>query len=219
MISVSSLAGFGWLSASQSFVTLGRNDQLVHPSRWQWPFWVCVAGAVIGLYIVLTTYHDGLPMFGRERLVDHSTMYSLALVGLEMRFNRAPGVPGVGVRAGLVLTNGGPSVIEMTVEDLEVTVMDKSPDNPTLLTNSMRILPGHVKFFAAPWVLGIEDRQEIQGKIKYKIRYGPPSGSPAYLRSHEAVFASTGPIDPEKAPGVDWYSLTPEQDDVIEGSA
>lgn len=39
-----------------------------------------------GFYIFLAAYHDALPMFGRERPIDHSTKYSLGLDHVNLDF-------------------------------------------------------------------------------------------------------------------------------------
>ncbi len=67
-MTVSAVAGAGWLSATHQLVetTQGR---LVHAPL-GWEFWLFVIGFVVGLYLYLATYHEYLWMPGRREAKD-----------------------------------------------------------------------------------------------------------------------------------------------------
>ena len=92
VVTVASLATITWASATQSFVVL-KGNKLVHPALVQWPFILGLVGIGVGSYVVLTTYHDRLPMFGRER--DHSSQYALWVLNPSSYTTFNPEQPGV----------------------------------------------------------------------------------------------------------------------------
>lgn len=210
VMTVAFLAGAGWVSATQSFVTVA-NGNLVHPSIWQWPLWLCIAGAVIGLYIVLTTYHDQLPMFGRERAPDHETKYSLGFSGIELLFSDEP--TGLAARAALIFTNGCRSTIEAHLEDLVAQVGAKKTES-SFTSRDIRILPFNTKAFRTPWVTGLAWDEPVLGEVTYIVTYGPPSGSPRFQRSHKIGFRTLAAISKGSTAGIriDWWDVTPEVD-------
>lgn len=217
MMAGSALAGLGWVSATQSFVTLD-NGELAHPSFWQWPAWICVAGLVAGSYLWLATYLDALPMFGRERTVDHSSLYSLALKDMRVEVSPPDASGLLGCRIGVLLLNGGPSIIEYTRESMDVTIAGVTNPNPSFITDSGRLLPKQEKLYRYPFITNIPDAPVIEAEVGYVFEYGPPSGHPRYRRHHRVrVTISTysltaGPTEPRL---VDWMDLEPETDEIV----
>jgi hypothetical protein len=189
--------------------------RLVHPSWWQWPLWVCFLGLFVGAYIVLTTYHDRFPMFGRARAVDHSSRFSLGLnsVALTVLFDPAGTLA---VRVGLDLISGGSSVIEVHLDEMDVQVMGRPPDNNEFSTRDIRILPSRVKQFRSSFVSGLAPGTLISGEISYTVTYGPAIGFPRYRRKHKVGFGTLREITAIDMPSpIDWWDLAPETDEDV----
>jgi hypothetical protein len=67
VMTVTFLAAVTWVSASQTFVTT-KNGQAVHPSPLAYPLWICIAGFVVGMYILAATAPGNrLPWFGKAK--------------------------------------------------------------------------------------------------------------------------------------------------------
>ena len=209
------LVGGAWLSASQSFVTL-RDGQLVHPDPWGLLLWACLIGGVFAFWVWLSTYWEWL-LPRRMRVVDHSTMYTLAMeniatsVGFDMKDPSK-----VGITMGVLFVNGGPSIIEYEVDHMRVEIGGLTITNPIFQTKGQRLLPGHKKTYSFPTIPGVPIAPEVRGTMAYSVNYGPPSGSPRYLRTHKVSFVLSG-IDPaHQALGTSHYlDLEAESDQVI----
>jgi|GEM_PF-4144622 len=215
-MTVSFLAGLGWLSATQNFVTVSKTGILVHPSSWQWPFWVCVAGFLIGLYIVLTTYHDKLPMFGRARPIDHSSMYSLAMDNFVCSIAKEDDASTIAISPGICFVNGGPSIIEYEIEKFDVTINGQPAERGQPNSTGARLLPGHKKNYRHSAIRHTPISPPPTGTLSYQVVYGPSGGASRYRRKH-AVNFSILKVDPASEPPalLDWEDREPETDAVI----
>jgi hypothetical protein len=168
----------GWVSASQSFVTL-RSGQLVHPSPFGWLFGVCVALMVVGIYMWTSTYKEWL-IPTKWRLVDHSLKYSLGFSKGTLQLGDTPTKGAVAVQLVIAMVNGGPSVIDVHLESMDVVVNGKSMSNTHFLTRDLRILPNQEKqYFSAPVLnvfLGLKGVRLV-AEVDYTVTYGPPGGA------------------------------------------
>lgn len=172
----------GWFSASQSFVT-ESNGRLVHPSPYTWVFFVPLVIGLGALYLFVATYRPGL-LPTRWVPVDHSTMYTLALVGSIGTVDPAPTRGLMIVSAGPVFMNNGREVIAYKVELLTAKHGNVEVDNSRFPTSGGRLLPGHSRSYRSPgFEIPIIDSVTIE--IAYRVTYGPVSGFPRYLRTHK----------------------------------
>jgi hypothetical protein len=150
-MTVATVAAFGYVSACQTFVVLS-NGKLTHPAWWSWPFWVCLALALIGVYTFLASYHDKLPYAGRQYYVDHSSKYTLGLqvVNLELTV-WTPDSPEPGrfdAKMVLALVNGSRDrFLQAYLEKMDVNIVGIEPEEYNYASRQIRILPQNFKLF------------------------------------------------------------------------
>ena len=217
IMGVTTMAAFGWVTASQTFI-VAQNGRLVHPPTWGWQLWVTMVVFGAGAYIWLSSHFDRLPMW-RTRQVDHSAMYTLALVSVMPQFNRPPAQPGVvEVRSYLEFKNAGPVILQMQPVHLAHTVNNQAPPRLPKDMFAVRLLPGQSKGVSilpaiGKWVEG----DELYGVVEYRVRYGPVGGHPSYLRTHKVAWRAKI-LNGTQAQIDNWVDVEPEVD-VIEAHA
>lgn len=184
IMSLGALSAITWASATQSFV-VEKGSQLVHPNLWQWPFILCFVVMAAGLYVILTTYHPRLPMFGREHVPeDHSAMYGLALLGSAAGADQSdhPGL--MRISAGIVIVNSCSQPISYCIEEMIATFEDQRVDQSDFPVIRGRLLPGHSRSYKSGY-LEVPAAQKATIDVSYRISYGPLSGYPRYERTHK----------------------------------
>ncbi len=225
LMTVAAAAAAAYISACQTFVVLS-NGKLTHPSWWSWPFWVCLIIAGVGIYAFLASYHDELPFLGRERTVDHSTKYSLGLQGVNLTIRKwtddSPEPERLDARIALVLVNGNNDrFLRAYLEKMDVEISGIKPESNDYSCREIRILPRNSRFFWSPFVMNIPVGDNVIGQVSYSIIYGPPSGFPAYRRTHKIVFRTHGILNREvtNLGGTDWQDLEAEADEDLPDGA
>ncbi len=225
LMTVATVAGAGYVSACQTFIVLS-DGKLTHPSWWSWPFWLCLALAVTGFYAFLASYHDRLPFPGRERIVDHSTKYSLGLqnvhINLRIWTNESPEPGRNDAQTALEFVNGTQDkFLRAYLEDMNVTIAGIPPELNAYSSREIRILPRNSRLFRSPYVMRIPTGDNIRGEISYSIVYGPPSGFPAYRRTHKLGFNTRQILNPGiiDLGGVNWYDIEAEADEDLPNGA
>jgi len=82
-ITVFVVAALAWLTGSHTLISLG-NGAFTHLSWLGWPFYVCLAGIVAGVYVYWAADHEYLKILGRKYVpIDHSAKYSLTFNHLQ----------------------------------------------------------------------------------------------------------------------------------------
>jgi hypothetical protein len=225
LMTLATIAGAGYVSACQTFVVLS-NGKLTHPSWWSWPFWLCLILAAAGLYSFLASYHDRIPFPGRERVVDHSTKYSLGLqaVHLNLRVwtDDSPEPGRYDARPALEFVNGTQDkFLRAYLENMDVTIAGLSPESNSYSSREIRILPRNSRLFRSPYIMRVPTGDNIRGEIAYSIIYGPPAGFPAYRRTHKLGFNTRQILNPGVIDlgGVDWHDIEPEADEDLPNGA
>jgi hypothetical protein len=224
-MTVAAVAAAGYISACQTFVVLS-NGKLTHPSWWSWPTWIFLTLATAGFYTFLASYHDFLPFPGRERPVDHSTKYSLGLERVDinlMVWTDSSAEPGrYDAQVVLVLINGTQDkYLRAYLESMSVSIAGITPQDEAWSTREVRILPRNSKSFRSPHIIRVPTGDNIRGELSYSIIYGPPSGFPAYRRTHRLAFNTRQILNPgiTDLGGVDWQDLEPEADEDLPDGA
>lgn len=225
LMTVATVAAAGYVSACQTFVVL-KDGKLTHPSWWSWPFWVCLLLAAGGFYTFLASYHDRFPFPGRERPIDHSTKYSLGLqsvsLGIRIWSMESPEPGRYDVQVVLDLVNGTQDkFIRAYLENMSVTVAGIAPEFDIYSTREIRILPRNIRGFRSPYIMKVPMGDNIRGELSYTIIYGPPSGFPAYRRTHKLIFNTRQILNPgiTDLGGVDWQDIEPETDEDLPDGA
>jgi hypothetical protein len=211
---IAALAGGGWLSASQSFVTLGKDDQLVHPSPIGWPLLVCGIAFLLAAYAYVSTYWLWL-LPARVRPVDHSAMYGLAMIGFSPTLAVPKDDPAAFIlKLGVMFYNASPVVISYEVERMTVSIAgeEQDPGAAQWLTTGGRLLPGHGRAFNYHPLSVSPRSEEYVGEMYYRASYGPISGSPRYRKTHRFEFNLFGISPPETLGGNEWWDIESEQD-------
>jgi len=213
LLTVATISGVTWLSATQTFVTKS-GGRFVHPDWNQWPFWLCMAAFALGLYVVLATFHDGLWMPGRVRTVDHETRYSLGLDTASLRILVYPASNTLGVQVTLSFLNAGDSTIRVHLEDMNVEVLGVSPPSNEFLNRNIKILPHHTRAFMSPQVVGLSvGPVPVSAEAKYQVTYSSVRGGPVYRRTHAVAITTKLPItEPGQDFQTDWWDLEDEND-------
>jgi hypothetical protein len=209
---VAALVFAGWVSASQSFVTVGKHGYLVHPSPFGWLFVISLVILAGAAYAYLVTYLEWL-LPSKWRPVDHSAMYTLALVQSAgtADLSSNPGQMNVGV--GLVFTNSGKSILSYRVEEMTAAVGAHRVDHSGFATTGGRLLPGHSRQYTSPLV-EVPVSSTVTAEVSYKVSYGPVSGFPRYLRTHRIAVTLFDMDLPEKRGTNNWRELEEETDTI-----
>jgi hypothetical protein len=197
--------GYTWVSATQD---------------WGWPLLPAAVILIAGIYVLLTTYVDSLPIFGRERPVDHSTKYTLWFDQTWDTWSINVNDPGkLDLYMALQFSNGGNKVIEFWVDQLDMEVDGAESVSYASDLRGLRLLPGRNRRVGLPWVRGIPEGS-VSGTIRYAMYYGPPPLSrPSYRRTHTIRFALTQPITCDMVANsglegveTEWWDVQSEED-------
>ena len=193
----------GWFSASQTFIT-SQNGQLIHPSPWNWFLLVCLAALLLGLYIFVATYVDGLPLFGRANAIDRDLQvvknqykYSLRFKGITFELAANPPVPSsplTDLVIGFEIENVGSHRIEFSIQRYEMTLgptvtnhpIDSSPRRMEP-SRSFTILTGR---FNVP----LNTVYPVNVFIEYWIDYGPLESKLQFEHHYKAQVVLPGPM-------------------------
>jgi len=213
VMGVAVLVGGGYVSASQSFVSVGKNGTLVHPSPFGWLLLVCLLLGLGALYSYAVTYWEWL-LPRRLRPVDHSTMYGLALAGCAGNADLSNVNGQMIVQVGVVFVNSAKSVISYRVEDLTAKIDDIEVDSSAFPTTGGRLLPGHARSYMSPH-LGVPIAERIAAEVSYEVTYGPIGGFPRYRRTHKITIILSDIALPDRRGSNNWLELEEETDVII----
>jgi hypothetical protein len=70
---------------------------------------------------------------------------------------------------------------------MDVTLAGIAPEDERYLTREIRILPRNTRSFGSPYIMRIPTGGLVWGEMSYSVIYGPPSGFPAYRRTHKIL--------------------------------
>jgi hypothetical protein len=195
-MTVGGLMAAGWASATQSFV-VEKNGSLVHPHLWQWPFIASLVVAGAGLWVFFSTYLDWLPVFGRDRSLDHSSQYALWFVQPNSIISPDSQHAGrITWSLGLVLRNGGPNTIDIELDSSTVTINEMPQKVTPPEPRRRRVLPGHERVFGLGFVSDIATDPMPTAALRYSVIYGQPGNVARYRRTHAVRVGFMDPYDP-----------------------